>query len=262
MPELESLTEIGKAVGGLVKLAREEGWLDKLRAALKRKPKVLLMGCTGAGKTVFLDSLSKDVVPQAIDLLHRTQTIDHRKVKVSSQPFIFTDVPGEDPKKSERLKAIRMLAGERPGTVGIINVTAYGYHELRHHKPLIKRGQVIDKDFLAARRQAEIEAAQEWTTLLCGREGVAGWLITLVTKADLWWSQRDTVLAHYEKGAYVQALGEAQSLNHIVLPYCSVIQMFYGEGEVSGRFQDRNREEAKAHLIDTLLKLTGKARLG
>ncbi len=259
MPDIESVTEIGKAVGGLVKLAREEGWLGKLRDALKRKPRVLLMGCTGAGKTVFLNSLSKDVVPQAIDLMHRTRAIDRRRVKISSQPFIFTDVPGEDLKKSERIKAIRALAGERSGTLGIINVTAYGYHELRQSKPLIEHGQVVDQVFLEARRQTEIEAVQEWTTLLCGREGAAGWLITLVSKADLWWSQRDTVLAHYEKGAYFQALGEAQALNHVVLPYCSVIQMFYGEGEVSGRFQDRNREEAKAHLVDTLLTLTGKS---
>lgn len=95
---------------------------------------------------------------------------------------------------------------------------------------------------------------------LCGRGGSAKYVITLVSKADLWWTQRDEVIAYYEEGKYFQALNEATDIHHIVLPYCSVIRMFYGEGETSGRFQDSDRERAKAQLADTLFKLTGKPR--
>ena len=46
----------------------------------------------------------------------------------------------------------------------------------------------------------------EWVGLLGDRE-TAGWLITVVTKSDLWWEQRATVREYYESGAYHEALG-------------------------------------------------------
>ncbi|MFN0108923.1 MAG: hypothetical protein ACKVZH_08710 [Blastocatellia bacterium] len=117
---------------------------------------------------------------------------------------------------------------------------------------------MVEKEFLEKRRQVEINALNEWTSMLCGREGSAKYVLTLVSKADLWWSQHDEVMAYYEEGKYFQELNEAKDMHHIVLPYCSVIQMFYDEMETSGRFQDSDRKSAKAHLIDTLVGLAGK----
>lgn len=259
MGQIESGVELVKAVGEVAKLAKEQGWLDSLWTSLRKKPKVLLLGCTGTGKTSFMNSLESEVVPQAIDLMNRTQTVSRNRRKLSKQPFEFIDVPGQDSHKSERIKAIRTAASEKVGSLGIINVVSYGYHELRGSKPVIENGKV-DSGFLETRRKAEIKALREWTSTLCGQGGVAGWVITLITKADLWWSFRDEVIEYYESGAYFDRLGEAQQVHHIVLPYCSVIQMYYGAGETSGRFQDSDRKKAKAHLIETILAETGKKR--
>ncbi len=96
----------------------------------------------------------------------------------------------------------------------------------------------------------------EWTPFLGGLDSV-GWLITVVTKADLWWKRRDEVLPHYQTGPYFRALGEAQSLKPVVLEYCSVFQKFYGQGAMSGDFQDSDRIRAKAQMIRSLLAAIG-----
>ncbi len=84
----------------------------------------------------------------------------------------------------------------------------------------------------------------EWTPFLGGLDSV-GWLITVVT------------LPHYQTGPYFRALGEAQSLKPVVLEYCSVFQKFYGQGAMSGDFQDSDRIRAKAQMIRSLLAAIG-----
>ena len=49
-------TEASLVKGALdvIKLARDEGWLDKLRAILRKRTRVLVLGSSGVGKTNFL----------------------------------------------------------------------------------------------------------------------------------------------------------------------------------------------------------------
>lgn len=55
----------------------------------------------------------------------------------------------------------------------------------------------------------------------------AKWVLTVATKADLWWPERDRVEHYYSEGSYAEALGAFKSV-HTVQPYCSVIEPFYG----------------------------------
>lgn len=148
MTEIGGGIAVAKAVADVIKGAKSGGWLDNLLVALRKKPKVLVLGCTGVGKTLFLKSLEADVISKAVEELRQTKTVDEHSIKISNKLFNFTDGPGEGLKSVVRDEAIRQAAGEKVGTLGIINVVAYGYHEREVGKPEFKRGKLIDKEFL------------------------------------------------------------------------------------------------------------------
>jgi hypothetical protein len=86
-------------------------------------------------------------------------------------------------------------------------------------------------------------------------------LINVITKADLWWDRKNEVFRHYKAGAYFDALGDAKTLEPIFLEYRSVFHKFYGEGSISGRFDESDRIRARGNLLGTLLAAIGKAGL-
>jgi energy-coupling factor transporter ATP-binding protein EcfA2 len=234
----------------LIELAVKQGWIDRLVDALKKKHRIIVLGSTGAGKTNFIDSLTA-LVPKTIGQMERTEFAKHNAIKISKSPFIFVDTPGQLHHHSRRIKAIREAM--RKKIAGVINVVSFGYHEGRTGKrEALRVDGTIKESFLEKNRKVEIEALDDWKILLGGRETV-DWLITVVTKADLWWNQRDEVLEYYQRGAYYEALGTAQSLNPVVLEYCSVFHKFFGEGPLSGTFDEDDRVRLRAHLLRELL---------
>lgn len=132
-------------------------------------------------------------------------------------------------------------------------MVAYGYHEYQttKEKVFLANG-VVDPAFLAKHREIEIQQLDEWTALL-GSPVTTNWLITVITKADLWWDQRSVAVQHYTSGPYYAALGSAQSLHPKVVMHSSVFSKFYGEAPLSGYFDERDRQELKQQLIQALL---------
>ena len=238
----------------LVKLAHKQGWLDRLLTSLRKKHPILVLGSSVAGKTAFLQSLTA-TVPNAIDRMVRTEFAQKHPLRIAKEPFVFTDTPGQTLHRSRRIQAIRE-AMKNP-FAGIINVVSYGYHEHRVGKREAVANGAVNEEFLAASREVEIRALSEWTEIL-GDTAVAGWLITVVTKADLWWNRRDAVMAHYSAGPYAQSLGDAARLRPVVLEYCSVFQKFYNEVPMSGELQDADRVLLRGHLIRQLLASIGR----
>ncbi len=147
--------------------------------------------------------------------------------------------------------------------VGVINVVSYGYHEYedaaRAGQPIVRPDRTVEKAYLERHQQTEIEVLHEWIPLL-GYPDTIKWLMTVVTKADLWWDMRDTVTAYYLSGPYYEALGPAQALAPTVLEYCSVFRMFYGRGKLVGLLDDEGRGRLRSNLLGTLLEAIGKGR--
>jgi hypothetical protein len=202
---------------------------------------------------VFLESLT-EALPAAIDRMNRTEFAKEHSIKIGKSPFVFVDTPGQIHHKERRLAAIRD-AMARP-IAGVINVTAYGYHEGKTEKKHALDDGKARQSYLAAKRQQEIDALKEWLPLLGSRD-TAGWLITAVTKADLWWPERETVLEHYSNGDYGRELAGAKELRPVVLEYCSVFQPYFGEAPMAGSFGDADRTRVRGHLLKQLLVAVG-----
>ena len=236
-----------EAISKLVDLAVEQKWLDKLISALRKQHKVLVLGSTGVGKTNFIKSLTEEL-PEAIHHLTRTQFVKPHGMRVLEQPFVFIDTPGQY--EARRMEAIREAT---KGVAGIINVVSYGYHEalVGKEKAITNTGEVRPL-FLEEQREIEIEDLGSWTTQL-GSRAVANWLITIISKADLWWDKREKVTAYYTSGPYDDALGGAKRLDPVVMEYCSVFHKFYGKGRLSGNLDDADRSLLRTNLLSQLL---------
>ena len=83
-------------------------------------------------------------------------------------------------------------------------------------------------------------------------------LLTVITKADIWWNIKEEVFDHYEKGAYFAKLGAAKLLTPIITPHSSVFHKFYGIGSLSGSFDEQDRILARANLLKSIVELVGK----
>lgn len=247
---------IAKGIIETIKIAEKQGFLDQLLNIFRKKHRIIVLGSTGVGKSNLIKSLTEET-PKAIETLNRTQFAKDHKIKISKNPFIFIDTPGEIEHKARREEVIRKAMKQEVS--GIINVVAYGYHEWNilddKIKPLNSDGQVRDS-YLDQHRNLEIERLSEWKDLL-GHKDVANWLITVVTKADLWWHERSKVLNHYISGSYYNSLGSAKSLNPIVQDYCSVLHKFYGKGKLSGTFDDDDRIDTRSRLLQNIVASIG-----
>lgn len=222
--------------------------MDRILSIAQKKHRVLVLGSSGVGKTMFLLSLTADN-PDPIKHYQRTLKKDHKNIPIRDLKFRFTDTPGQE--ENERRAAIR----ESINTMElIINVVCYGYHaySLGKSKAIDKNGQIID-GYLQAHRELEISAMNEWTQLLGGNAPYR--LVTVVTKADFWWDRQNEVLEYYTNGAYAQALGDAKSLNPEVAPYCSTFHKLYDVGSLSGNFDSRDQQDINSEFQNMLTKL-------
>jgi energy-coupling factor transporter ATP-binding protein EcfA2 len=241
-------SELAAAALELFQLAQKQGWLDRLSAAFKKNHRVLVLGCSGAGKTAFLESLT-GAVPAAISRLNRTEFAQDHRIKISKSLFTFVDTPGQEGHTDLRLDAARR---QRKPIAGIINVTAYGFHEGNIGKASAVSAGQAKASYLAAKREEEIRATAEWIGVFGSRD-YASWLITVVNKADLWWRDRDAVIEHYTKGAYGKKMAAAKELRPVAIEHCSVFQPFFGEAPMDGIFGDADRIRMRGHLLKQLL---------
>ena len=122
-------------VVSLLKEAEKQGLIDRLRTVFKKKPRILLLGCTGTGKSNLRESLVKPN-PPAINAGDRTMYTEAKNIIVQGKPYRFIDTPGDEERSDDRKEAMRQAMAARGGIAGIINVVCYGYHEYavsRHH---------------------------------------------------------------------------------------------------------------------------------
>lgn len=96
---------------------------------------------------------------------------------------------------------------------GIINVVSWGYHsfelamkDTRYFMPGMSKDEFLAA-YLKAKRHRELEIIHELAPRIKDARHKL-WMITLVTKQDLWWEQRADVQKHYTEGEYDACIRE------------------------------------------------------
>jgi hypothetical protein len=188
------------------KILKETGAIENFTDWITRKEAwcIIVLGASGTGKT----SLAKRLrgVNSAIPRHMRTHSVEFKNAKLAGMLKIqYIETPGQldDVYKTERFKAIQR-AMAKPN-LGIINVTSYGYHEgIASKDDATTQTHKAKLAYLDSRRREELMLTQEWCNLLCRKGGAAKWLITVCSKADLWWSSttEEPIVRYYDSGTY------------------------------------------------------------
>jgi energy-coupling factor transporter ATP-binding protein EcfA2 len=246
-----------KLAVGAYELGKDGSFLKRLRTKLRRKKRILVLGASGAGKTQFLHSLKERNSPR-LNQRQRTTTVHKSYTVIDEYPFLMFDTPGQVLDEAKRKTAIAEAIKGRMH--GIINVACYGYHEAAEaggDQALIEKGPGIAKvSFLRERQEVERNLLSEWVPFLDGE--TTPWVLTVVSKADLWWPEHAEIQRYYAEGEYAQALGDLATI-HSVVPYCSIIEPYYGS-KTSGRFGETEKTNLRHNLMETILQLIGVTR--
>jgi 50S ribosome-binding GTPase len=253
------MTDIGKMIDGadkVVNILEKLGVLDQVKRFFSRRDPhdILLVGASGTGKSSFRDHIFGETTE--ISRYDRTTVIMPRLGKLRKELINVIDTPGQNYDRAQRERRKAIFQAQQSKKLGIINVVSFGYHEgLAEVREAVDDG-AARQEFLAASREEEFNQLREWTPVLCGEGGAAKWIITLVSKADLWWTpnKEQDVMLHYSSGRYFERLGNAQRINHVVLPYCSIHKLFYGHAPMTGFYSDDLRNSHHIDLVAHILK--------
>ncbi len=124
----------------------------------------------------------------------------------------------------------------------MILVVAYGHLSFmlnyKHHKLYDGDKDAFLERYCAEQRREEIEILRQLAPHMIASRGKL-WMITLVTKQDLWWPERKEVIEHYGNGgeygaeiAKILAKRGGQTFRHELVPASLVISNFAtGAGE-------------------------------
>lgn len=214
----------------------------------KRKIRILVYGDSGVGKTQFLNTLTGNnaYIPQ------RTRIPKKYELTLSSGREIqLIDTPGHQ--STEIARNITLDDMTRGKIDGIINLVNYGYQDSDELQK--DPGRVFNVDtkevkpsFLRDNMKLEITRTQEFLKRL--NPGVnIDWIITVINKADIWYSVKDDVYEYYTQGPYNDMMSEFEhSVKLFVIPFCSVITPF-ANMEMKLIYSERDKKNMYDSLV-------------
>ena len=239
---------------GTIVILKETGAFEKVWDFIKGKKSypILLVGASGTGKT----SLLKALQGEATNIRRQDRTDDIKKVsgKIEGVPLKILDTPGEVFHNSIRLRAYQEALHEK--SIGILNVASFGYHEGRTEASKAVKDGKASEEYLEERRKIEVSLINEWAPILCDGDGPCDWLVTVVTKADLWWNKGpdQPTIQYYENGPYQDIIGKYGSTPHSAKSYSSTDGLFYDQVPMSGYYSSKLRkadhDSLVAHILD------------
>ena len=198
----EHRTKIREIVRKLRRLVGQQGLI------------VVVFGSGGVGKTTLGKLLSGEFDPTENPRRY-IQTIRTESFPLKGDTFGTLLVgPGQQRRRRTNWDALvnRLTAGK---AVGVINVVSWGHHSVsglqsykedrRVFTSGMSKEDFVEK-FLAENRAEEIVALKEILEPM-QRATSNFWMLTVVTKQDLWWDRREDVRDFYERGEYSEVIG-------------------------------------------------------
>ncbi len=191
------------------KLAELRRWLF---ASKEGQPTscILLIGPGGVGKTTFARMLSGQYdFPIDIPGVYE-ESIGLERFALEDDPNVEVVVPPGQRHRRDATWGALERSISTGGFRGIILTGSYGYHSLgqisyKNHRLYQGDKAAFLADFLRVSREDEVKVLERLLPHLRVGDHKC-WLITLVTKQDLWWDQRATVESAYRDGEYGRLL--------------------------------------------------------
>ena len=218
MPWLEPAIATVKVAGLVNQLAQSSWWIRKhanrVQYWIEHGSAIIpIFGAGGVGKSTTAKIVAGGDPLDIATAYQESWLIETVK--------LTADVPGRllvAPGQGERVVRHwpELFASIKDGTAfGVLNVVAYGYHSLaiqsfKEHD--LYQAGMDEGAFMAAylpnRRDVEIDRLKILLECLAAANRPL-WMLTLVTKQDLWWGNRAPVREYYEKGEYGKLIKEA-----------------------------------------------------